>query len=429
MTAGIRDLPEQALSAGAVWRQNWQVVLAAAAGLAATTVISYSNSLFIQPMTQEFGWSRAQVMSGAAVASITAVVCAPVTGFVVDRFGPRRLGLAAISLLCIGVAVLGLAGPSPWGWRAMWIPIAVAIVIGQPSVWTAAVTSLYLKGRGFALAVTLCGSGIASIIYPPVTYFLIAHYGWRLAWAGLGGFVALYALPLLWFCFSSARDRERLAPRRLATINLLPRRSVWQSGILTLRYAQLLLAATCIAGVIVTLGVSLVPVLSSNGLTRGQAAGIASLLGFSSIFGRLVIGMLLDRMNGRFIAAFAVCLPIAGILLLLGYPGSLPAASAAVLILGLSMGAELDIVAFLTSRYFNTANFGLLFGTIGGFIGLAGGNGPMLLNAVFDAMHSYRPALWGAIPICLLSATLFLLLGPYPDLATPKPSPEPEHTT
>ena len=50
------------------------------------------------------------------------------------------------------------------------------------------------------------------------------------------------------------------------------------------------------------------------------------------------------------------------------------------------------------------------------FSRLAAGNGPVLLNAVYDATHSYIPALWGAMPICLLSALLFLLLGPYPDL-------------
>ena len=382
--------------------------------LASTTV--YTLGIFIAPLEAEFGWSRAQVMSGSAVSATSAVVLAPLTGIIVDRIGPRRLGIVAITILCVAVAMLGLSGSNIWGWRALWIPIAVGVIIGQPSVWTAAVTSLFVKGRGFALAVTLCGASLASIIYPPVTYYLIESYGWRMAWAGLGGFVALYALPLLWYWFTSAKDRQRTAPTPVPRAAPPLRQSFRQSGFLSWRYLQLLVAGMSIAGVIVTLGVSLVPVLSSNGLSRGQAASIASLLGFSAIFGRLAIGLLLDRMNGRFIAAFVVALPIVGILLLIKFPGSIPVAALAVLIFGLSMGAELDIVAFLTSRYFRTENFGLLFGTIGGFIGLAAGNGPVLLNAVYDATHSYIPALWGAMPICLLSALLFLLLGPYPDL-------------
>ena len=199
MASGFGDLPAIEPSARAEWRQNWPIVLTAAIGIAATTVISYATSLFIQPMSEEFGWSRAQVMSGAAVSGIASVIMAPFTGIVVDRIGPRRLGLVAISLLCMAVAMLSLSGGNIWGWRALWIPVAVAMVLGQPSVWTAAVASLYIKGRGFALAVTLCGSSISSIVYPPIAYYLIENYGWRMAWVGLAGFVALFALPLLWF--------------------------------------------------------------------------------------------------------------------------------------------------------------------------------------------------------------------------------------
>ena len=110
-------------------------------------------------------------------------------------------------------------------------------------------------------------------------------------------------------------------------------------------------------------------------------------------------------------------MPIVGSLVLLGSPGSVPAAALAVVIFGLALGAELDILAYLTSRYFKLASFAMLFGTIGGFVGLAGSFGPVMLNTVYDATHSYTLALWGIIPVCLVSAILFLLLGPYPELA------------
>lgn len=403
------------MSPRAEWRANWKVVLAAFAGVAASTIISYSSSLFIEPLQSEFGWTRAQAMSGQAIASIAGVICAPFTGLLVDRFGPRRLGIAAVIAICAATAMLGLTGPDLWMWRALWLPVAFGIVLIQPSVWTAAVTSLFANGRGLALAVTLCGSSVAAIIIPPLTYFLIETFGWRMAWAGLAAFWAVAALPPIWFFFSSAKDQERLAPSANVERTSQPRATLRQSGMLTRRFPQLLVAGVCVAGVVVTLAVSLVPVLSSNGLTRAEAAGIASLLGLSSIAGRLTIGMLLDRMSGRFLASFCVTLPIVGILILIQCPGSPLAASLAVLILGLSLGAELDLMAYLTSRYFKIENFGLLFGTIGGFIGLAGGNGPVLLSASFDATGSYTLALWASIPICLVSASLFLLLGSYPD--------------
>ncbi|KMS52029.1 hypothetical protein V474_02970 [Novosphingobium barchaimii LL02] len=412
---GYASLPNTPL---AEWRGGWGIVLAACAGVATSALLSYSSSLFIEPLQQEFGWSRAQIVSGNAIAALAGALCAPFTGLFVDRLGPRRLGIAAVIAMCLATAMLGLTGPQIWNWRALWVVVAIAIVLIQPSVWTAAVTSVFTHSRGFALAVTLCGASIASIIIPPLTYALIEEFGWRLAWAALGGIWALFTLPLVWFFLSSARDRERLsrAGSPASAAGRAPGR-LRDSGILTLRYAKLALAGVSIAAVVVTLGVSLVPLLSSNGLTRAQAAGTASLLGLSSIGGRLAIGMLLDRKNGRFLAAVCVSLPIIGLLILIHNPGSLLAASIAVLIFGLSLGAELDIMAYLTSRYFRLENFGFLFGTMGGLIGLAAANGPLVFNASYDALHSYVPAMWAAIPICLVSATMFLILGPYPSLS------------
>ena len=399
------------------WRANWPIVLAAAAGYGVASIVSYSSSIFIEPLQAEFGWSRAQIMSGHSIAALAGAIFAPFTGLAVDKFGPRRLGIFAIIAMCIATALFGLAGPDINMWRLLWLPAAFAIVLVQPSVWTAAVTSVFSAGRGFALAVMLCGGSVASIITPQVSNFLIDNYGWRLAFAGLGAFWAILALPLVYFCFSSALDKERLSSAPKIIADKVQQESVWKSGILTRRYIQLLLAAVGIAAVVVTLVISLVPVLSANELSRASAVNIASMVGLSAIVGRLSIGLLLDRIHGRFLAAFASLMPIVAILLLIYNPGSAFAASAAVLILGLSFGAELDIIAYLTSRYFKVTHFGLLFGTIAGCLGLASGNGPVAISAVYDAQQSYHPALWTMIPICLVAALLFLLLGSYPEAA------------
>ena len=399
-------------NAAAEWRAYWPIVLAAMAGYAASTVTTYSSQVFIQPLQQEFGWTRGQIVSGHSIAAMAGVLFAPFTGFFVDKFGPRRLGIAAVIAICIATALFSLTGPEIWMWRALWLPMAFAIILIQPSVWTAAVTSVFAAGRGLALAVLLCGGSVASMVTPQLANMLIEALGWRMAFVGLGLFWAALTLPLIYFCFSSARDRERMSagPKTAPA----PRGSIWQTGMASWRYVQLLLGGVCIAGVVVTLVTSLVPVLSSNGLTRAQALNLTPLVGISAIVGRLSVGALLDRWDGRFLAAIAVSLPVIGVLLLIHYPGSATMAAIAVLIFGLSFGAELDILAYLTSRYFDVAHFGLLFGTIAGFIGLAAGNGPWALQSVFDVNASYLPALWAMIPICLFAALLFLLLGPYP---------------
>ena len=402
-------------NAAAEWRQHWTVVLAAAAGMAVASSIAYSSGLFIVPLEQEYGWSRAQIMSGHSIAATVAAVCAPFMGLLVDRTGPRRIGIAAVITMSIAIALFSLTGPSIWHWRALWLPLTLGIVLVQPMVWTAAVTSLFSAGRGLALAVTLCGSSIASIIVPKLTETLIDSFGWRMAWVGLGAFWLVIALPLILLFFTSTRDKERNVKQAKHLADARPRASVWQTGILTLRFAMLLIAGVCIALVVVTMVVSVVPVLSARGIERSDAAWIAGLVGVTAIVGRLSVGTLLDRMDGRIIAAGCVSLPIIGLMILIQMPGSPVAAAIAVLIFGFSLGAELDIVAYLTSRHFGRENFGFLFGTIGGCLGLASGNGPVALNAVYDATGSYEPALWAAMPLCLISALLFLFLGPYPE--------------
>jgi predicted MFS family arabinose efflux permease len=402
-------------SAIAEWRANWTVVMAACAGMGVASMIAYSNSLFIAPLEHEFHWTRAEIMFGNSIAATVAAVCAPFMGIFVDRYGPRRIGIAAVIALCSAIALLSQAGPSIWHWWALWLPLTLGIILVQPMVWTSAVTSLFSSGRGLALAVTLCGSSLASMMVPKLTYWLIEAYGWRMAWVGLGATSLAIALPLIWCFFSSAVDQGRVVHPASVNPEKIQRPSVWKSGILTWRFPVLLVAGVSIALVVVTMIVSGVPVMEASGISRSDATSIAGLAGITAIFGRLTIGTLLDRMDGRIIAAACVSLPILGILLLIKVPGSLMAASSAVLIFGFALGAELDIVAYLTSRYFGQENFGFLFGTIGGCLGLATGNGPVVLNRVYDVTGSYTPALWAAIPLCLLSVFLFLCLGRYPN--------------
>ena len=395
------------------WRQHWPVVCAAATGMGLSTIATYSTSVFIAPLQHEFGWSRADISSGHVIAGFAAIVCSPWTGWLVDRFGARRVGIVAATFMCLAEALLSLAQPSLWSWRALWVIVSLAIVLIQPVVWTSAVTSLFEKRRGLALALTLCGSGVASMITPPLTYLLIVHFGWRMAFVGLAAFWGVVTVPLLLLFFGSAADKTRLTYRSLGSIAPIRIRHP-RPRLLTRRFISLSLAGFCFAMVVVPAVVIMVPLLGANGISTGKAAAIASSVGLASIFGRLNIGMLMDRAPGRLVAAACACLPAVAYAILLARPGSVGAATVAALVLGLSLGAELDILAYLVSRYFPIQNFGVMFGVIGGFVTLAGSTGPMALNAVYDHTHSYQPALWALMPVCVLASLLFLTLGAYP---------------
>lgn len=407
-------LPGDALNE---WRRHWPVALAGCVAVASSTMNAYSTGLFVDPLQTAFGWSRAEIMTGQAFAAISSVLLGPIVGIAIDRFGPRRIGISGISSLCILTAALGATGPSIWSWWAIWLLLALVNPFIQPTVWTAAASGLFSAGRGTALAVMLCGSGLGSLFIPVLTYELIDRIGWRFAFPAMAAIIAGIALPVILLFFTSVRDQERKGQREIRPSRRPAERAVWRL-LLTPRFVQLFVAAFLIAAVIVPIVVNIVPILTWNGLHRGQAAGVAAILGISSILGRLLIGFLLDRVEGRFLAAVSVLLPIGSISLLLLVPGSLPAASAAALILGFALGAEYDIVAYLVSRYFSVEHFGLFFGTVAGAVTLAGGGGPAVVSAVYDSTGSYGPALLATIPMCGVSALLFVLLGPYPRLTT-----------
>ncbi len=401
--------------AGAEWRAHWPVVVAAFAGMGMSTIAQYTVSLFIEPIEAEFGWTRAQIMSGMIVSAAVGVTCAPLIGAGIDRFGPRRFGIAASLIVPVCFALLGATSDNLWVWRALWFVFALSTLLLAPALWTSAIAGFFEKGRGFALACVLAGSGFSSIVMPPLAYYAIEQFGWRTGFAAVSLFWFVITFPLLTLFFTSPGDRDRKAGKGSSSRTGATFGFVFRHVMLSRRFIQVAMAGLLIATVVVSIVTSLVPIMSSNGIPRKEAAAIAGLLGFTAIFGRLTVGWLLDHIEARFLAAVMLSMPVMAIVLLTQLPHSLPAAIAATLIIGLALGAELDLLAYITSRYFNLAWFGTLFATIGGFVTLAGGGGPVLLNMVYDATGTYTPALLAAIPLSLTAALLFLLLGPYPD--------------
>jgi MFS family permease len=416
---------EQAACAASEWRRNWTVVLAGALGFALSSVTVYSLGPFIAPLEAEFGWSRAQIASGMTLHSVLGVLLAPVAGIVIDRFGPRRVALLGIVGYWLAFSALATATGSLLVWFGLWFLLAVASAPMKPTTWTTGVSSVFDKGRGLAISVMLCGAALGSSLTPIVATWLIDAYGWRFAYgAMMTGFVAV-VLPIVWLFFTSAADRTRLAvktPEERAPAAAALTGLDWRAGLLSWKFVRLGAAATVATLVIISFVSNLIPILSDNGLARSQAAGVAGLIGLSTIVGRLIGGLLLDRVNGALVGGFSLLVPIASALLVLSNPGSVTAASVAVLILGLSLGAELDCVAYLTTRHFGLKNFGTIFGVVSGLLALASGLGPFLANLAYDETGSYRIALQAYVPLSLLASVLFFSMGRYPVFALAKSS-------
>jgi MFS family permease len=399
-------------SAVAEWRSYGFLPFAAALGYATSVLHVYSLGPFISALQHDFGWSRAQASVGLTVAAlISAAGCIPV-GMLVDRLGPRRIGLIGVFAMCASFALASTATGQMANWIALWAVIAVGTFFVQATVWTSAVASRFEASRGLAFAITLSGASISAALFPVMATWLIGSYGWRVAYAAMAGAWVALVLPLLFIFFRGAKDvrKARAAPETgavLAGISLA-------EGLRSPALYKLLLAAALFAFTAIGVVVHFVPILTDAGASPMSAAGIASLVGIFSIIGRLGTGMLLDKFPGHLVGAAAFVIPIFACLLLL-FDGTNPVSqSCAAAIFGLTVGSEVDVIAFLAARHFGLKSFGALYGVLQMALAFGTAFGPVAAGAVFDSYDSYAPFLMLTTVLMGASAIALLTLGQTP---------------
>jgi predicted MFS family arabinose efflux permease len=395
--------------------QHWRVLPPCMLGIMLCSTHGYSLGVMIPALEREFGWPRAEISMGMMIISMIALVGAPLVGLATDRFGPRRIALGGILVFSFALAMLS-AATSLASWWLLWVLLGAGNMLILPTVWTKAINFYFDANRGIALALALCGTGVAAAFVPSLTNALVEHFGWRQAYVGLGLIGAAVTFLPAWFLFRLPSRADQAKPGAIAPPRQIQGVSA-RDGFAQPRFLKLAGATLLFSVTICALTTNLVPVLLSRDMTAATAAGIAGLLGIGSITGRLVGGFLLDRFDAAKVAAASVVMPVVTVLLLLAFPSTGVAALACV-ILGLAVGTEVDCCAYLAARHFGLRAFGTLFGTMNGLMLFGNGIAPVLANHVYDVTRSYDIVLWAQIPACLGTAVLFLLLGPYPELDT-----------
>lgn len=408
------------------WRNFWFLPVAAAFGYSIGVLHTYSIGPFIEPLTREFGWSRAQISMGITIAGIgTAIFGVPI-GMLVDRLGPRTVGLIGAITMSSGVAFLSTATGETANWVFLWCLVALGSLCVHATVWTAAVATRFEASRGLAFAVTLSGASVGAAVFPVVATWLIGNYGWRTAFVALSLGWAAIVFPLLLIFFRGASDGNRQVRAAAAkAAGILPGVS-FAEGLRSPAFYKLLMAGGFFAFTAIGITVHFVPILRDSGTEPLAAAGIASLIGIFSIVGRLGTGFLLDRFPGHIVGAGCFLFPIiaAGLLL---FDGANPLSqSLAAAFFGLTVGAEIDVIAYLTTRQFGLKSFGSLFGAIVTALSLGVAFGPYAAGAAYDGYGSYDPFLvlnmilmaMSCVALATLGKARFAAHGPAPSTGT-----------
>lgn len=401
-------------AAATEWRRFRFLPFAAALGYATSVLHVYSLGPFIGALQSEFGWSRAQASGGLTVAAlISAIGCIPV-GMLVDRVGPRRIGLIGVLAMCGAFALTSTATGGMGNWLALWGVIAVGTFWVQATVWTSAVASRFESSRGLAFAITLSGASISASLFPFLATWLIGSYGWRIAYVAMGGVWAAVVFPILFMLFRGAKDGVRKAQPASVEVQSILTGVTLAEGLRSPTLYRLLMAAGLFAFTAIGVVVHFVPILTDSGATAISAAGIASLVGIFSIIGRLGTGVLLDKFPGHVVGAIAFLIPILACVLLLVDGANPLSQGAAAAIFGLTVGSEVDVIAYLAARHFGLKSFGALYGVLQMALALGTAFGPLAAGAVFDRYGSYEPFLMLTTVLMAASAVALFTLGPAP---------------
>lgn len=393
-------------------RHPWLIVAGSLLGLIVANgpVTLFTYGLLLQPVTQEFGWQTANFGFAILLAHVSAAATTPFVGHLVDRYGIRRVCLPFITLFAISFAAIGLTPASPVVFILLYMLTGVFSAGQTVMPYAKAVSAAFDMRRGLALGLALAGVGIGTSLAPNVTHYLIDSYGWRGAYFGLGALTFALAFPAV-AIFVGRADQRLAAQGERGSAPLLPGVSGREARC-TFRFW-----AIAIAGFLVAVAVNgaiphVVQILTAHGIPRGEAASIQGWAGLAAIAGRILAGLLLDRIFATYVALAFFALPLFGLVLLgSGAEGDL--ALFAVIALGLGLGAEIDTMGFMIGRYFGLRRFGEIYGYSFAMFALGSGFGPLLWDLTFDATGSYDFAIRASVVGLVVAGLLVLRLGAY----------------
>lgn len=381
-------------------------------------IVYYSFPVFYAPLIESFGWSRAQVTAGFFYSIL---IVGPVfgisAGFLIDRYGTRRILLAG--LISAGAAFLGFGVMgSLSAYYIFYFMQTVGYVSAGPIPNQVLISHWFRRMRGLAMGMAYVGIGIGGAVAPVLAQFLIRNYGWRSAMLAIGGAILLILIPVAILFVKNKPsdvglhpDGDPAPPERRAAESLeagIKLRAVVKTRAFWLILIGSMLSIGAVGGVIQHLQLY----LRDQGFEPERAARVASFLLISSIVGRIIMGYLADRFRKSYVM-LAAFLMVGGSIPLLYQVETPGAIYVFAFIFGFGMGADYMLIPLVTADCFGVASLGRLMGVILTSDALGQAFTPVLVGRLFDLYGSYD---WGFVLLCAagLGAAAAAVLIPRP---------------
>jgi predicted MFS family arabinose efflux permease len=376
----------QAANESSLRYAGWSVVAAAFAGVMVSfaPIVPYTFSLFLNPLHAAFGWNREAIGGTFALAAITVALVSPGIGLLLDRFAPRRIILPSILIFALALASLSRLGPNIKQFYLTFFVLGLVANGTAQFAYARTVLSWFHKRRGLALALVLTGSGVGSIVIPPLIQWTITNHGWRSAYLLLGG-IALLGLPLTALLVRN-RPETVIFDEDHLSVDGVTVGAALRSGPFWILACIIMLSAFSENGLVTNLAA----ILTEHRISAASAALALSVRGGAGIIGRLCVGFLIDRFSPQRIQTFVLLLAAVGALIL-AFAGTSPVALIGAAILGVGLGSEADVAPYLLAHYFGRRHFSVLYGLTWTAYAIGGATGPMAIGHWYDRAGFYEP--------------------------------------
>ncbi len=378
------------------WQRGWRIVLGAALGVGTgASLFFYSFSLFVLPMSEEFGVTRG-AMAGVQALVIVGAISSPLIGWATDQWGFRKIFTASIMAMIavhLFTALLVTSLPT-FAISALCIGFVGTGTTGLTT--TRPVNAWFDANRGLALGLSAMGLSLMAVITPPLLAELIAAAGWRAGYFALAALAAAVGLPAVLLLVKNEPgdgDQARIVRERPpGDFSFLRGSAFWQ-------LATALVAMSIAGGGFIS---QMSPVIQEEGISAPHAAFAVSAYAVGQIFGRILTGVALDNFPPRRVAFLFIFVPASGFLLLWSANHSFVLALIAAALIGIQHGAEIDIFAYFVARRFGMDRYGSVYGAILGMGWIGNALGIVGFGRLHDFAGSYDlPEFIGALSLAI----------------------------
>jgi sugar phosphate permease len=386
----------------AVSSKNYVVLTSFLSLFAIVGFALYGLPFFFDFMSKEYGWTRTVITSGNAVAKL---LVGPLFGFIagwmVDKYGPRRLMMAGI--LMMGTALIGLSFTNSLGFFYMfYIFNALGYVFGGPLPCQVLISRWFDKNRGKAMGIAYLGIGTGGALVPLIAAALEKHIGWHNSLAAIGIIGVLISFPMVYFlkgASASAKSEHVISEPAIPIRSILTNRNFYLLGI----------GSMCAIGVVGGINQHLKLYLRDLEYSQAAAASIISLVLFSSLAGRLLMGWLADLIHRKYvmIIIYMIVASIIPLLLIPDFPGRIYIFA---VIFGIGLGGDYMIIPLMAGDLFGVRALGRVMGIILVADGVAESTFPMLLGSLYDNAGNYRLGFTVLIVVALTGALIISFL-------------------